>query len=109
MQVLVLPVQAPGNAPLDAELAYWLGERARQVKWVLPASIDRTLARNPGMGIRPRELEVGVFKRAQVKRIGDPLFGDLRRLAAIFDTRVALLPIAAEVRTTADGKSRLEI
>ena len=107
--VLLLPVQSPGQDKLDAELAYWLPESAPQVKWVLPAAIDRTLSRNPGMGIKPRELDVSAFRRAQVKRIGDPLFGDLRRLAAIFDTRLALVPVGAGARTTADGKPTLEV
>lgn len=90
---MVLPAQAPANPQFDAELSYWLKESAPQVKWVLPEDLDRALARNPALGIQARALEVSVFRRAQVKRIGDPLFGDLRRLAALFDTRLALLPV----------------
>jgi hypothetical protein len=123
-QVLMLPVQtgpvptsdvrtaAPrfdGVTSLDAELKYWLPERAPRVRWILPDAIDRTLARNPALEIKPRALDVAVFRRAQVKRIGDPLFGDLRRIAAILDTRLALVPVAAEFKPTSATEGRLEI
>ena len=122
--VLLLPVQpgaVPGNAmtppgavrrdglsELDTELAYWLKDRAPNVRWVTPDVIARTLARNPAIDIKPNALEVSAFRRAQVRRIGDPLFGDLRRLAAILDARLALVPVAAEYKATADGKGRIE-
>jgi len=48
------------------------------------------------LSIDPRALAVGSFQRAQVRRIGDPLFGDLRRLAAVLDAQLAVVPIAAE-------------
>lgn len=84
------------RAALDAEITYWLPQLAGTTKWILPAAIDRVLARSPGLGIDPRALSVGVFQRAQVKHIGDPLFGDLRRLAAVLDAQLAVVPVAAE-------------
>jgi hypothetical protein len=124
MPILVLPVH-PGAVPsvapradavrldgvpqLDAELSYWLRERAGRVRWILPETIDRTLARTPAMDIKPRALDVAVFRRAQVRRIGDPLFGDLRRLAAILDARLALLPVAAEFKPTSGAEGRIEV
>jgi hypothetical protein len=112
--VLVLPVH-PGAVPgpavtapadlrtdgvseLDAEIAYWLRERAGNVRWVMPEAIERMLARTPGLNIKPRALDVTSFRRARVERIGDPLFGDLKRLAAVLDARFALVPVAAEVK-----------
>jgi hypothetical protein len=125
MAILMLPVQpgavptseprAPGTVKLDGvnqldpELSYWLRERAPRVRWVLPEAIDRALARNPAMNINPRALDVVAFRRAQVRRIGDPLFGDLRRLAAIFDTRYALVPVAAEFKPTSETEGKIEI
>ena len=121
--VLVLPVHA-GPVPssstpaagrfddgsaLDSEIGYWLAARAPTVKWILPPTIDRTLARSPGVDIKPRALDVSAFRRAEVRRIGDPLFGDLRRLAAILDAGVALLPVAAEYRQDSAGQIRLEV
>ena len=119
--VLVLPVQ-PGPVPaavttpagdvrldgvteIDAELAYWLNERAKNVRWVTPEAIDKLLARTPGLDIKPRALDVASFRRARVQRIGDPLFGDLKRLAVVLDARYALVPIAAEFKP---ANNRLE-
>lgn len=84
------------RATLDAEIAYWLPQLAPKTKWVLPELIDRVLTRSPSLVIDPRALAVGSFHRAQVRRIGDPLFGDLRRLAAVLDAQLAVVPIAAE-------------
>ena len=122
--VLVLPVH-PGTVPtpdavnvnfradgvdgLDAEIAYWLPESAGRVHWVLPDAIDRALARSPGLNIDTRNLAVQSFRRMQVRRIGDPLFGDLRRLGAILDARFALIPVAAEFRPTTGDRGRIDI
>lgn len=84
------------RAALDAEIAYWIQQGPQRAKWMLPATIDRTLARSPGLNIDPRALAVGSFQRAQVRRIGDPLFGDLARLAAVLEATVAVIPVAAE-------------
>lgn len=84
------------RAAVDAEIAYWLQQARPGTKWLLPETIDRTLARSPTLAIDPRALAIGAFQRAQVKRIGDPLFGDLARLAAVLNAQVALVPVAAE-------------
>ncbi|HUP89044.1 MAG TPA: hypothetical protein VM100_06840 [Longimicrobiales bacterium] len=108
--VLIMPVQG-GSVPspdsaahhwpadraaLDTEIAYWLKELSPKTRWFLPELIDRAVARSPGLNVRPHELSVGIFQQAQVKRIGDPLFGDIRKLAAVFDAEIAVVPIAAE-------------
>jgi hypothetical protein len=107
---MLLPVQGRGGVPdgLDDELAFWLAERGRNVHWVLPDAIDEVVARSPTLGIRPRSLEVSVFHYAEVRNIGDPLFGDLRRLGALVDARYAILPVAAGYVTRAEGV-RVEI
>jgi hypothetical protein len=84
------------RAALDAEIAYWLPQAAARTTWVLPAAIDKTLARSPTLAVNPRALAVTVFQRAQVNRIGDPLFGDLYRIAATLNANIAVVPIAAE-------------
>ncbi len=103
--VLVLPAQpAPGvprNARtgevvpgLDAELAYWLDDLGPRVNWKFPPEIRASLERNAMLNIDIDALAVGSFHVAQVKNIGDPLLGDLRRLAALLDARWALVPVA---------------
>ena len=91
-------IRLDGVNELDAELMYWLKDRANNVKWVMRDAYDRILARSPALNINPAALDVAVFRRAQVKRIGDPLFGDLKRLATITNARFALVPVAAENR-----------
>ncbi|MGH7444060.1 MAG: hypothetical protein ACREKM_04250 [Longimicrobiales bacterium] len=103
--VLVLPSQ-PGPAArrdaqsgevvagLDAELAYWLEDRGPRVDWTFPAEIRDALGRNAMLQIDIDALTVSSFHHAQVVNIGDPLLGDLRRLAALMDARWALVPVA---------------
>jgi hypothetical protein len=99
-----------GVDQLDAEIAYWLTEQAPDVRWILPEAIDRMLRRNPELDIKVRQLDVAVFRRAQVKRIGDPLFGDLRRIAAMQqDAKVAVVPVAAEFKPTDGTQGHIEV
>lgn len=100
---------AADRTAIDAEIAYWLQQGAPGVKWVLPAQIDRTIARSPMLDIDPRALAVGVFQHAQVKRIGDPLFGDLARLAAVLQAKFAVVPVAAEFVGTSPDSAVLNI
>lgn len=101
--VMLLPAQpGPGGGiarepvpGFDGELAFWLAERAPRVSWVFPEEIERILARSPSIEIDLHALAVSSFHVAQVRNIGDPLFGDLNRLGALTDTRVALVPVAA--------------
>lgn len=107
LRVAVLPVQPGGwsvgrtggtpvdAAGLDREIARILTERAPAVRWSFPAEIERALARSPSLDIRPRAMPVGAFHRTRVTHIGDPLYGQLRQMAALVNTRYALLPVGA--------------
>lgn len=121
--VMIFPVQR-GNVPvadpqlqhftlatdkLDAELAYWLPQTATNVKWTLPAAIQRAITRSPSLAVDINNLAITSFQRAEVKRIGDPLFGDLRKLAAVLDTRLAVIPIAAERIGTNPQTARVQV
>jgi len=96
-RVMVLPVQQVLGiaADPDAELAYGLGERGVGVAWVFPAEIDEVLARSPAVQARTRGLPVGDFLMAEVNRVGDPLYGELRRMAALVDADAVFLPVQA--------------
>ena len=94
---------------LDAELAYWIPQLAGNARWILPATLQRAVSRSPTLGVNINSLSVGVFQRAQVKRIGDPLFGDLRKLAAVMDARIAVIPVAAEYIGPAQTDARTQI
>lgn len=121
--VMIFPVQR-GSVPvadtsarhfgvaqdkLDAELAYWLPQLANGVRWVLPEQIQRSITRSPTLQIDINNLGVGAFQRAQVKRVGDPLFGDLRKLSAVLDARVAVIPVAAELIGSTPETARVQV
>jgi len=95
--VLVLPFQQVLGVPgdVDAEFTFALRERGEGVMWILPADVEAVLARTPGMQARTRGLPVGDFLVAEVNRVGDPLYGELRRVAALVDAEVILLPVQA--------------
>lgn len=96
---MVLPAQGGVSRPpaaLDDEIRFWLTERGGATDWVFPERLRRSLQSAPALrDIRIDALAVSSFHGAEVKRIGDPLFGDLRRLGALVDARYALLPVMA--------------
>lgn len=94
-RVLLLPVQQVLRVPGDpsAELAFALTSRGRDIEWVLPAEVDQALARSPGLQARTTGLPVGPFTQARVERVGDPLYGQLRRMAGLVDAEVIVLPV----------------
>lgn len=106
-RVMLLPVQQStgisGN--LDSELAFALQARGPQVHWVLPASMDSALVLSPGLQTRTHGLPVAAFGAAEIKRIGDPLYGDLRRLGAVANADVALLPVQASMVQDTTGSA----
>ena len=100
-RVLVLPTQQilGVSGDPDAELAFGLRDRTRAVTWVLADELDEVLARSPGINASPRGLPVAHFLQAEVRRIGDPLYGELRRIAALVDADAVLLPVLAALTT----------
>jgi hypothetical protein len=109
VKVLLLPVQqnlaVPGDP--DAELAYGLRERGPDVLWVSAAEVEEVLARSPAMQARTRGLPVGIFLQAEVERVGDPLYGELRRTASLVDASVAFIPIQSSLEATPGEEPRV--
>lgn len=112
LTVMVLPVQA-GRAPvapgLDAELEFWLAERAPGVKWIFPPALERSLTRSSIIEVPIHTLAVSSFHYAQVENIGDPLYGDLRRAGAVAGARYALLPVAGSYTPGSSEAGRVEL
>jgi hypothetical protein len=100
-RVLLLPVQQNLGVvgDLDAELAYSLRERGRGIEWISAAEVEERMARSPGMQARTRGLPVSVFLQAEVDRVGDPLYGELRRTAALVDAEAVFLPVQASLES----------
>jgi hypothetical protein len=101
-RVILLPVQVVSGVPGDiyAELVFNLTDKGRDVDWVLRDEVDEILARSPGIQARTQGLPVGIFLQAEVERVGDPLFGHLRRMAALVDAEAILLPVQATFEAT---------
>jgi hypothetical protein len=100
---------ADARAGLQAELSYWLAQAAARTRWVLPDAIERAVRQSPMIDVRVHELTVRDFQHARLESIGDPLYGELRRLAALTDARVALLPIGALWVSERDGTGRVHL
>lgn len=110
--VLLLPAQsvAAGLGNPDPEIAFSVQERAGRVRWVLPTDLRQALSRSPGVQSDPDRLPVGMFLRAEVRRVGDPLYGDLRRLGALVSAETALIPVAVRHRVVgSEGEGVVEI
>ena len=111
VRVMVLPVQRTIGVreDVDPELAFALEERGGGVGWVFPDELAEALARSPALDVPLEALPVGMFLSTEVNRVGDPLYGYLRRAAAIANAQVALIPVAVRRRTEPDGSSVVEL
>jgi hypothetical protein len=96
-RVLVLPTQllegVPTGVTIDEEVAYALRARTDAVTWVFPPEVESILRRSPGVQASLRNLPVGMFLQAEVRRIGDPLYGEVRRLTTLAGADIAIIPV----------------
>jgi hypothetical protein len=111
MRVLLLPVQQNlgVRGELDAELAYSLTDLGDGVEWITAADVDEVLARSPSVQARTRGLPVGIFLQAEVQRIGDPLYGELRRIASLVDAQAVVLPVQATLEAPVGQDPRVRL
>ena len=95
-KVIVFPVQRDlgvgGNA--TAEMVFALQGSGAGPEWLLPDELRSTMARSGSLDAPLENLPVDVFLQAQVDRIGDPIYGILRRIGAVTSADLALIPIA---------------
>jgi hypothetical protein len=99
----------PAPASLDEEIAFWLAQLGSRVRWIGRGELERAVQRSPGFQVSLRALPVGDFRRAALRQIGDPLYGELRRLGAIVDARLALIPVASGYVGAVEGPGRVEL
>ena len=92
-----------------AELAFALSGPGAGPEWLLPDELERILSRSPALNAPLENLPVDVFLRAEVNRIGDPIFGVLRRIGAVTDAPLALLPVAVRPAAPATDSLGVEI
>ncbi len=101
----------------DAELAFALGEEEGARSWALPGDVEDRLARNPMIRVDAARLAYHGLLRAPEDRaqIYEPLHSQLRQIAALFDARIVILPLAMwyeppteEARAAAAAAGRAE-
>lgn len=101
-KIMVFPVQE-ASEPEDAtrELVFALESRRGTGSWIFPDALRSTLRRSPQLDVPLDELPVGIFLRAEVRRIGDPLYGMIRRAASLNGATAALIPVGVAFRPAA--------
>lgn len=110
-RVVVFPVQEAAM-PEEAtrELAFALEARRGTGRWTMPDALARALERSPGLNVPLDALPVAVFNRAEVRRIGDPLYGIIRRAASVTDATAALIPVSVGWRpATPEAPASVEV
>lgn len=90
---------------MDAELQFALDESRGAEDWALPADVIRRVRRNPMLRMDPSRLAYqGLLEKPDKrKQIYEPLHGELRGIAALFDTRYVVLPISLFVQEDLPG------
>ena len=126
--VLVLPVQYVSRAPAgwiggastaqaaarqaDSEIAFALREQGGRAHWIMPEEQVEALQRRPSIEVDPYMLSADEARREgrKLKDVRDPLYGEIRLLAALFDARLALWPMEVYAAPGEDaGSGRLTI
>lgn len=110
--VMVMPVQAVmGSASKEdvtRELEFAVSEIDLKDRWLLPTRLRQQIARSPQVQVDLDALPVGVFLQREVRRMGDPLFGQFRRLRALTDARWVFIPIVVRYEASS-GAGRWEL
>ncbi len=99
-RMAVVPVQRPGDYAAEAEneMVYALERREGSATWIFPDDVRSRMSRAPGLDAPVDALPVDLFLRAEVERVGDPLYGMLRRIAAVTDADRVLIPVGVSYR-----------
>ena len=91
------------NAALDTALR----RDAREVVWQGLEEQRRVVRRNPTLGLDPDRLATAYLIAPAMEQVPDPLFAQIRTLAAISGARYAVIPAGARL-TGASGAYRAE-
>ena len=96
VRVMVFPMQlqAGMSVEVDQEITIALRSGSSDVAWIFSDEIEAIVTRSPSVDTAVRGLPVSIFLSAEVRRVGDPLYGQLRRLGALTNSDIALIPVA---------------
>ena len=103
-RVILLPMQQNlgVRGDVDAEIRFAFTDLGREVEWIFEDEVREILDRTPGMDTRTRGLPVSLFESAEVDRVGDPLYGQLRRMSALVEADMILIPVTATFEPNPD-------
>ena len=89
----------------DLEITFALHEQGGRATWVLPEQQVRTLKRRPSIQVDPYVLSADRVRSEgmDLRRIEDPLYGEVRLLAALFDSRYVVWPLEVLYRENKDA------
>ena len=106
---MVYPVQIRQGVPgdVDSEIAFAFRGRGSGIEWVFPEELRGALGRAPAIRSTVDGLTASVFLRAEVDRIGDPLYGQIRRLAELVNSDIAIIPVT--IRSGAEGAEGVSV
>ena len=80
---------------VDDEIAFAVRDRGLRGQWAFPADLARSAKRNPGYTADPYAIALSplvAVERDADKIIAEPLAGQLRAFAGLFNARYALIP-----------------
>ena len=97
---------------VDDEIAFAIRERALRGKWAFPPDLARSARRNPTYAVDPYTIAIdnlAAVERDAEKIIAEPLAGQLRALAGLFNARYAFIPVEMRLAPDAAGGGRATI
>jgi hypothetical protein len=98
---------------VDDEISFAVKDRGVKGQWAYPTDLARSARRNPGYTADPYALALdplGPVERDPEKIIGEPLSGQLRAFAGLFNARYALVPVELRfVPDAAGGRATMHL
>jgi len=98
---------------VDDEFSFAIRDHGLKVQWAFPPDLARSARRNPGYTADPYALTLTPLppvERDPDKLIAEPLAGQLRTFAGLFNARYALVPVElALVPDASGGRATLHV
>lgn len=88
----------------DSLLAEALARRAPEVNWVMPPALRRLYRRAPGMLTDPDRMGQSVLRSEGIDQVPGNLNASLRKLSAMTDGRLVLVPAAVAFGADSSGQ-----
>jgi hypothetical protein len=85
----------------DSLIGAYLTQRSPEVRWILPDELRRAAVRAPGVLPDPDRMGTALLRAANITRVPDPLWSQLRSLTGVVGDRYAAVPAALVFRPAA--------